>query len=190
MQPTSTILTSFAKADDERITLGDVLQKAGSRAHGLALFIFVLPEAIPLPTPSLSTFLAIPLVLIAAHLTIFGEGRGIPNRLRARTIPPSVLRKIAQYVVPILKYVERLSRPRLHALVEYERLLGFVCLVLAIVLALPIPLANFLPALCLVAIAFGMLQRDGVIVGFGLLGSVGVLIGLYLSADAIVKLLK
>jgi hypothetical protein len=190
MQPTSTILESLADDKAEQVTLGDVLSKTGSRAHGLGLFVFVLPETLPLPTPSLSTFLAIPLVLISAHLTVFGEGSGIPDWVQRRAIRASIVRKIAQYVVPVVAWIEQLSRPRLLALVERERLLGVVCLLLSIVLALPIPLANFLPAVCLAAIAFGMLQRDGVIISLGLLGSVGVLISLYLGADALMGLFK
>jgi hypothetical protein len=190
MQPTSTILTSLAEEATEKVTLGDVLDKTGSRAHGLGLFVFVLPETVPLPTPSLSTFLSIPLVLISAHLTAFGEGSGIPNWVRRREIRASIVRKVADYVAPVIERIERLSRPRLLALVQRERLLGVLCLLLAIILALPIPLANFLPALCLAAIAFGMLQRDGVIIGLGIVGCVGVLISLYFGADAIMKLLK
>ena len=190
MQPTSTILKSLAKEHTEQITVGDVLDKTGSRAHGLGLLVFAIPEAVPLPTPSLSIVLAVPLVLISAHLVAFGEGSGIPQRMRQQAIPAIIVRKSAQYVAPVLQQIERLSRPRFLVLVQRERLLGTLCFILSIVLALPIPFANFLPAICLAAIAFGMLQRDGVIVGLGIIGCMGVLIGLYFTWDVIVGLFK
>lgn len=188
MQPTSTLIKSLAEKRTEQITLGDVLDKTGSRAHGLGLFVFAIPETVPLPTPSLSTFLGIPLILISAHLVAFGESSGVPKWVRRQTIRTSIVRKISKYVIPTVERIERLSRPRLNTLVQRERLLGVICLLLSITLALPIPLVNFLPAICLAAIAFGMLQRDGAIIGFGILGFAGVLISLYFSLNIIRKL--
>jgi hypothetical protein len=54
------------------------------------------------------------------------------------------------------------------AVARRERLLGVACLFLSIIILLPIPLANFLPAVYLAAIAFGMLQRDGAVIALGL----------------------
>ena len=49
-----------------------------------------------------------------------------------------------------------------------ERLLGLVCLVLSLVLVLPIPFGNMLPAFALCVIALGLLERDGIWVLAGL----------------------
>jgi hypothetical protein len=190
MQPTSAILKSLADEGTEQVTLGDVLEKTGSRAHWLGLFVFVLPEAIPLPTPSLSTFLAVPLVLISSHLAVFGEASGFPQRVRRRAIRASIVRKITQYLAPVIERIEQLSRPRLLAVVRRERVLGIICLLLAIVLALPLPFVNFLPAICLAAIAFGMLQHDGLIISIGIVGFAMVVIGLYFGAGATMGLLR
>ncbi|MGH6923901.1 MAG: exopolysaccharide biosynthesis protein, partial [Propylenella sp.] len=46
-----------------------------------------------------------------------------------------------------------------------------VCLYLAILLLLPLPLLNFAPAVCLVAIALAMVQRDGILMLVGLAGT-------------------
>ena len=45
---------------------------------------------------------------------------------------------------------------------------GWLCVMLAFILALPIPFGNILPALAIVVLALGMLQRDGVWVLGGL----------------------
>jgi hypothetical protein len=172
----SAILEELAHRKDETTTVGDVMRKGGSRGHGLGLLMFALPETIPIPVPSLSTFLAVPLVLISGHLILFGEGRGIPKRIRERSLPASAIKKLETYVTPIFRTVERVSHPRWEALAERERLLGIACLVLSIILLLPIPFGNLPPALCLAAIAFGMIQRDGIVVALGLLGAFACLV--------------
>jgi hypothetical protein len=133
--------------------------------------MIALPETLPIPVPSASIVLAVPLVLISAHLLVFGEGRGIPKRLRKQSISTSAVQKVAKYVAPVFKTLEHISRPRLETLARQEHLLGAACLLLSVILLLPIPFGNLAPAVCLVAIAFGMLQRDGVVVMLGLAGA-------------------
>lgn len=71
---------------------------------------------------------------------------------------------------PWLERAERLLRPRASALAlpPMEYVVGFVCLLLAVVLVLPIPLGNILPALAISLMALGVLERDGlwVLAGF------------------------
>lgn len=66
-----------------------------------------------------------------------------------------------------------------------------MCLILALVIALPIPLGNLPPAVCVVALAFGMLQRDGFIVAGALAASAAVVTGMaaaiVLAADFMVE---
>ena len=83
-------------------------------------------------------------------------------------MPRSVLAAVARYAVPPLEWIERLSRPRWTWLAQRERPIGFVCFVLSLVLFLPIPFLNAAPAIALVLIALGMIQRDGIVVALGL----------------------
>ena len=164
-------MEELARRKDDTTTVGDVMRKGGSRGHGLGMLMFALPETIPIPVPSLSTLLAIPLILISGHLILFGEGKGIPKAVRERSIPASAIEKLQTYVAPAFRTVERVSHPRWEVLAERVRLLGLACLVLSIILLLPIPFGNLPPALCLAAIAFGMIQRDGIVVALGLFGA-------------------
>jgi len=144
----------------------------GSRAHGIALILFALPDALPLPIPSLSTVLGVPMVLVASHLVLFGEASTLPERVLAAQIPTSTLRFVARYLAPVLEFLELVTRPRLGGILRYERWLGLVCLYLAMLLLLPLPFVNFAPALCLVGLALGMVQRDGLLVMLSLAGTV------------------
>jgi hypothetical protein len=170
--PTSAVLKSLAASEDGAVEVRAVLAAMGSRAHGIVLILFALPETVPLPFPSLSAFLGIPLVLVAAHLVVAGEGARLPERVLAAKMPSRLLHFLARYLAPVLEFLELATRPRLLAVMRYERLLGLVCLYLSVVLLLPIPLVNVAPALCLVGLALGMVQRDGLLVILSLVGTV------------------
>lgn len=184
----SEILDALAARKDERISFGAIAAAAGARVHGLALLVFVLPEVPPIPLPSASTVLAIPLIVISAHLAIFGEGSLLPARLRASSMPHAVFVAAARYLAPVFRWIESVSRPRWLWLARRERFLGLVCLYLSIVLILPIPLLNSPPAACLAAVALGMIQRDGMFIAAGIAGGLvvtGVLVGIIDAAGSL-----
>ena len=68
-----------------------------------------------------------------------------------------------------------------------ERLIGLAILILALILALPIPFANWLPACAIAIIALAIVEKDGVAVLVGL--AVGV-ISLLVAATVVVGLIK
>lgn len=173
---------------EQAVSLGAILSATGSRAHGVALLLLSLPEALPLPLPSASAVLGVPLVLISAHLALFGEAGPLPQRLRAQPVPSWFVVLLRERVAPLLGRVERLSRPRWFDLARQERLLGLVGLYLSILLLAPLPFFNVPPALCLVLLAWGMVQRDGKAVAVGLGGTLAVtaaLVGLVEWARAV-----
>lgn len=168
------LLRMEAMAREGDVQLGKLLEAAGSRAHAMALVVLVLPEALPLPVVGLSTIFGIPLMILSGHLVVFGSGRGIPRRLAQRSLPSGLVLLVAGKAAPVLRWVERLSRPRWQHFARRERLLALACLVLALVITLPIPFGNLPPAVCLLAIAAGMVQRDGMLAAAGLAGAVAV----------------
>jgi hypothetical protein len=56
------------------------------------------------------------------------------------------------------------------AIGHQDRLLALMCLVLAVAIAMPIPFANLLPGICVLLMALGMVQRDGLFAAGGLAG--------------------
>lgn len=183
VESASEILRALAARPEAHIPFGEVVEAAGSRVHGIALFLFVLPETLPLPLPSASGILGIPLVLISAHLAIFGEAAHLPNRILALKVPRSIFVAIAKYVAPVLQWLEQLSRPRWLFFVREERPMGVLCLYLSLILFLPLPLMNAAPAICLAAVALGIIHRDGVLIAAGAVGAVLLSAALVLVAD-------
>jgi hypothetical protein len=157
-----------------RVTLGDALDQAGARMHGAAILLLALPDALPLPIPSFAAILGVPLLAISLHLAIFGERGDLPRRVRAVPLPPRLIDLLERHLSGWLARAERLSVARLSALASRERLIGFACSVMSVLLLLPVPLMNVPPALALVCLSWGLLQRDGLIVALGLSMAAGV----------------
>lgn len=160
--PLSVILFKLAHdAKRERISVGDLLKVLGDRAVGALLFIFAVPNILPVP-PGTSSILGAPLIFLAAQL-MFGRAPWLPGVVAQRSLPRKDFVSLIRRIVPWLSKAEKLLRPRLGALTTppMEYFVGFVCLLLAVVLVLPIPLGNTLPALAISLLALGVLERDG-----------------------------
>lgn len=191
--PASSIIETLTeRCGGGRITIGEMTDMAGSRAFGLVLLLFALPEALPLPIAGISAVIAVPLILLSAQAALFGAEPRLPEWLRRRSIDAGLFRAVAGKAVPILRRMERVSRPRWQGMARAGRALGLACLLLAVIIALPIPFGNLLPALCIAGIAFGLLQRDGVIIAASLaVGAVvvtGMTVAVLVAGDAILSL--
>ena len=191
----STILRAILRTTQERITVGEIIDAFGHRAFGALLFVFAIPNLLPLP-PGSSTVLSLPLLLISPQLVIGTRTLWLPRGLDRRSVRRADLAKAFAAILPRLERVERLMAPRLGFVFGSvgDRLIGLVCLALALVLVLPIPLGNLLPAAAIAGLSLGMTQRDGLIalIGYGIAtASVVVLIlGAKAVAAALDQLLR
>lgn len=170
--PLSVVLFRLAHDDTrERISVGDLLAALGDRAIGALMFFFAAPNILPVP-PGVSTLLGAPLLFLSAQLML-GMRPWLPGIVTRRSLSRDDLSTLVRRIVPWLVKAEKLLKPRAQALVRppAENLVGLVCLVLAAILMLPIPLGNTLPALAISVLALGVLERDGVWIALGLLAS-------------------
>lgn len=171
--PLSVVLFRLANdSSRERISIGDLLAALGDRAIGALMFFFAAPNILPVP-PGVSTLLGAPLLFLSAQLML-GMRPWLPSVVTRRSLSREDLATLVRRIVPWLARAEKLLKPRLPVLVRppVEHFVGLVCLVLAAVLMLPIPLGNTLPALSISLLALGVLERDGAWIAGGLLASV------------------
>jgi hypothetical protein len=167
-RPLSAVLTDIADYGEPRISVAELMERFGGRALGALLFLFGLACMLPLP-PGATTIFGFPLLLLAPQLVLSGGAPWLPERVKARTISTTDLKKGLPRLIPWLRKVEAVSKPRLVVLFGRtgEQAIGFVCTILALVLILPIPLGNILPALAVSALSFSLIQRDGLIALLG-----------------------
>ena len=75
-----------------------------------------------------------------------------------------------------MQKLERLLRPRLHALTEGAamNIVGFLVLIMGVTLLLPVPFGNQGPAFAVVVFAFGIMEKDGLaIIACAVLAAIG-----------------
>jgi hypothetical protein len=140
----------------------------GDRAFGPLMLFFALPNILPMP-PGASGILGLPLIILATQLML-GRKPWLPRIIARRSISRADLILMLDRAGNWLTTAEKLLKPRLTILVAppVERVIGAHCLILAIILALPIPFGNVPPAFAICLYCLGVLERDGawVIAGF------------------------
>lgn len=156
----------------ERISVGLMLDMLADRAIGALMLVFALPNVIPTP-PGTSAILGVPLVFLSAQLT-FGMKPWLPKIISDRSMARTDFARVIDKAHPWLTWAERLLKMRLSTLTEppFEYVVGLVCLILAVVLLLPVPLGNMLPALAICIFSLGILGRDGLWIVGGFIASV------------------
>lgn len=160
--PVSALLYALAHDDSrDRIAVRDLLDVLGDRALAALMFVFSVPNVLPVP-PGTSTVLGAPLIFLAAQLA-FGRRPWLPAVIASRSMTRSDFATLIRRIGPWLGRAERMLRPRALwiTLPPMEYVIGLLCLLLAIVLTLPVPLGNMLPALAISLLALGVLERDG-----------------------------
>ena len=167
--PLSAVLRQLAaEPGRERVSVQDLFAALGDRALAALLFIFAVPNIIPSP-PGLSTVLGVPLLFLSTQL-LLGRKAWLPVLVARRSMARADFEGLLSRVLPWLERAEKLLKPRFSglALPPMEYLVGLVCLTLAVILVLPIPLGNIPPAFAIALMALGILERDGVWVLAGL----------------------
>lgn len=177
---TSTILLEFARTfPGDRVRLADLDHLLADRAFGFLLLIFALPNTLPLGIPGLSTLTGIPLALVALQMVLGMRVPYLPRWLAERSLRRKDFRRLIERTAPWLQRLERFMKPRwrVFGVLTAERWTGAFCLLLAVVLALPIPFGNLLPAIGVALISLGLIEEDGALVGIGfVVGMVGMVL--------------
>ncbi|QQR40661.1 exopolysaccharide biosynthesis protein [Devosia rhizoryzae] len=169
----SGILTAIAAdRQRDRISIGYLLQALEHRAVGALMFIFAIPNAIPVP-PGVSAVLGAPLIFLSFQMML-GQRPWLPKIITNRSLSRGEFEKVVSLTAPWLARAERLMRPRFTLLARppMEYVVGAICLLLSIILFLPIPLGNMLPAFTICVLAMGVLERDGFWVTIGIVCSI------------------
>ncbi|MFO1154077.1 MAG: exopolysaccharide biosynthesis protein [Rhodospirillales bacterium] len=186
----SDLLLQIANGPDERLGFGELLDGLGDRTFGLVLLVLAIINVMPQP-PGGSTVFGLLLALIALQLLIGLAQPWVPAFVRRRSISRAMFRSGIEKVVPTLRRIERLCKPRVSWLTTglFERLAGLAIFVFAVVIAAPIPvIGNVLPGIAVAIVAVGLIERDGLalLIGVGSgIGALALIAGLFTAAVAI-----
>ena len=171
------------------ITLSELIQRVGNDGLLILVALLTLVFLIPVSIPGVSTVFGAAILLISVS-RLLRRDLWIPSRLQHRVIGTRKLRPLLRKALSWLKKIEYVSRPnRINWLVTDGAMdmINSAALILgAVLLMMPfglIPFSNTFPAVAILFLAIGLLQKDGVSVLLGHLSNVltlvyfGVLIG-------------
>ncbi len=168
------MLRQFANEwKDERITLGNLVEAMEQRGHGMLMLVLALPTLLPVSPPGVAVVFGLPAAFVALQLVLNRQHVWIPGFLRRRSVETEQFRTTVEKTAPYIARIERLLKPRLAILTESvgEWLIGLSVLIIALLLALPIPFTNIPLGLAIVLLSLGLIQRDGVAALIG--GAIG-----------------
>lgn len=164
-RPASELLEDLIETfPGETVSVGELIDRLDSRAHGMLLLVLALPMCVP-NVPGISTIFGV-LMLAPALQMVFGSRRlMVPQRVREWRVSGEALRRTFRLAIPTLKRVEYLIKPRWSRLTRFPAtiLVGLQTLVMAFVLILPIPFANWPPGMTVAMTSLALLQRDGLL---------------------------
>ena len=158
------LLRSFAQGDPEEVlALDRLLYGLGRSAFGMFLFVSVLPGFVPIP--GFAGVVSGPLVaLIGLQLIVGLRKPWVPAFTGRRGPRRSTMARFCDRITPAMARLEHLVRPRLRALTR-SRLAnaytGVLLICLGLLLALPLPMTNFVFAGTLLLFALALMERDG-----------------------------
>ncbi len=144
--------------------MGELVDSFGERAFGALMFVFAVPNIIPTP-PGTSAILGLPLVILTFQVMMGRQSLWLPQVVRQRRISRTLIETFVAKVTPVMARLERVLKPRLSFIAANdlaERLIGLVSFPLSIILFLPIPFGNILPATAIALLALGLAERDGI----------------------------
>lgn len=149
------------------VTLRETIAILQGRGFDLLILLLALPFILPIPLPGLSTPFGFVIALIAARM-VLGQRPWLPAKLLNTRLPSGFFPRVIGGARRIVRVLELLLRPRLPWLTRSPhvlRLHAAVILASALMLLLPFPPGtNLPPALCIIIMAAGLLERDGLFV--------------------------
>jgi len=177
-----TIQVVIDKLPPEGVSLAEILDLVGRDSLLILCIFLTLIFMVPVSIPGVSTVFGAAILLIGIS-RLFNRNLWLPKRVQKRVISTEKLRGAFERAMKWLRRLERISKPhRLRWLTvggpigifnNLSFILGAVLLMAPFGL---IPFSNTLPALAILLLALGLLQRDGVCILLGHLANIGTII--------------
>lgn len=161
----------------EGVTLAEILVLVGKDSLLLVTGFLTLVFMVPVSIPGVSTVFGAAILLIGIS-RLFGRKLWLPESFEGRSVATDRLRVALKRALVWFHRLERVSRPHRLEWLTTDGLIDVLnnCALIAgaILLMAPfglVPFSNTLPALSLLFLVIGLLQRDGVYILLGYLAN-------------------
>ena len=156
---------SEARNPGDALTVGALVDKAAEAGFGFLIGVLAL---IAIPFVGLSTPFGLAIVLLGVQLMLGRRQPWLPARARRRALKMTMLDRVLGILARRTRWLAKLSRRRWETVIR-PRLIGLGIVLLAIGLALPLPIpgSNLIFLVPLFIYSLGVLERDGVWIAVG-----------------------
>lgn len=179
---TEKIGTAIASLPEGTVTLAKIRDLIGNEGLMLLTAFLTIIFLVPVSIPGVSTVFGGAILLISIT-RLLGRTLWLPDKLERREVSSEKLRGAFERGLRWFKKLEKISRPRRMAWLTRGRFMHFLnnaALMLGAVLLMApfglIPFSNTLPAVAILFLAIGFLQRDGVCILLGHLSNIATMI--------------
>ncbi|WP_439536527.1 exopolysaccharide biosynthesis protein [Methyloversatilis sp.] len=152
----------------DRVSMQTLAQAHGPAAHGTWLLLMAVPCL--LPVPGVGTVLGLGMVALATAMWQGQSSSCLPQRVAELELSRHWAQRVLGMLASAYSVAGRFAKARLSHLASVERRSSTAAAIglMALIVVLPIPFGNVLPALALMLIGLGLVFRDGVAVVLGL----------------------
>lgn len=158
--------------DDERVTIGQILEEVGDRSLAPILLVPAMITASPISgIPGVPTITGIVVGLIVVQMLMGRNTLWVPQILARQGVSKPKMEKAVSFLRKPVGWLDKLMKPRLSWLAI--RPWSYLALVICLIIAVTTPVMELLPfaiSIAAVAIGFfaaGILMRDGVMILIG-----------------------
>jgi len=157
-----------AALPDGRVSLQALAQAHGPAAHGSLLLLMAAPCL--LPVPGVGTVLGVGMAALAAAMWRGDAVQCLPRRVAQFELSHHWARRVLGLLASTYSIAARFAKARFSHLASLGRRSSIAATVglMAVIVLLPIPFGNALPALSIMFIGLGLVFRDGVAIVLGL----------------------
>lgn len=163
------------------ITIEKVISLIGRKSNYILMCVAFIPLGIPIPIPpGVSTFLAIPAIILSFELIIGVKTLTLPSFILNLEVNRNIIKKIAAICI---KYLYRFEKKRSirFSWITKSRLVVKICnislLIFALCVATPFPISSFFCGFGGILICIGLSALDGLFVLIGLItGIIGLIL--------------
>jgi hypothetical protein len=152
------------------LTVEELQSALKGRGVAMLLLLLSLPFCF-IPVPGLSTPFGVAVLLMGIRIAL-GQKPWLPRLVSQRSISPSRLVKVLTSGIRFARIMEKIVKPRMQFLHCWPGAMNLIGVGIAsggllLLLPLPIPFSNMVPAWAVVLLSAGMMERDGVLVLVG-----------------------
>ena len=177
----------------EKVTLASVFSQFGQSGFGLVFLVLALPSALPVPAPGFAAPFGVAILILVRQLLTGKTEPHLPEQMMNRSFPKPGTR-LQKWMLHFVKFFDQIVRTRLQFVFNnslFKKLLYLTIMLCALMMCIPVPLTNTLPAIGVFIISIAMLKKDGLVAMLGVACSLlGIIVSITITGTFIYLIIQ